>query len=291
MGIVKSLDKIQFNFLWEGSELRTKIHLVSWKKVCLSKIQGGLGVRNLREVNECLLLKWWWRYGREENALWKQVLCSKYGGFGGRWSPLLVGSVVGNGRRIRFWIDRWFSNQSLCKVFPRLFSLSTEKGESLLHFVQRKGEGRDWKLAFRRPLFAWKEEEVSKLNDLLQNAPTISALVEDSCSWLVWKIVESSNGPAKSITRNIWRNIALPKVQFLSWLAWRVETMKHVLLHCHSIWRVWSDIVNWWNLSWIIPGSVEELLQWWSGSHYGVRLYLVLLEWWLSLWLHSLADC
>ena len=37
-----------------------------------------------------------------------------------------------------------------------------------------------------------------------------------------------------------------------------------MLLHCHFIWRVWSDIVNWWNLSWVIPGSVEELLQWWS---------------------------
>lgn len=52
--------------------MRRKIHLVSWKEVCLSKFQGGLGVRNLREVNDCLLLKWWWRYGREENALWKK---------------------------------------------------------------------------------------------------------------------------------------------------------------------------------------------------------------------------
>lgn len=111
-------------------------------------------------------------------------MCSKYGGIGGRWSPLPVVSgmmstlwqdalsmnltnpalsefffnnvkkVVGNGRRIWFWVDRWFNNQSLSEVFPRLFSLSIEKGESLLHFVQRKEEGRDWKLAFRRPLFA-----------------------------------------------------------------------------------------------------------------------------------------
>lgn len=41
--------------------------------------------------------------------------------------------------------------------------------------------------------------------------------------------------------------------------------MNHVMLHCHLIWRVWSEIVNWWNLSWCIPGSVEDLLQWWSG--------------------------
>lgn len=90
VGVARSIDTIQSNFLWRGFEVRRKIHLVSWKEVCLSKIQGGLGVRNLREVNDCLLLKWWWRYGREENALWKQVLCSKYGGIGGRWSLLSV---------------------------------------------------------------------------------------------------------------------------------------------------------------------------------------------------------
>lgn len=44
-----------------------------------------------------------------------------------------------------------------------------------------------------------------------------------------------------------------------------VETMNHVLLHCHLIWEVWFEIVNWWNLSWCIPGSVDDLLQWWSG--------------------------
>lgn len=105
------------------------------------------------------------------------MLCSKYGGFGSRWSSLPVVSgmmsilwqdvllvnlsnpvlsafffnnvktVVGNGRMIQFWVNRWFSNQSLSEVFPRLFSLSTEKGKSLIHFVQRKGEGRNWKLA------------------------------------------------------------------------------------------------------------------------------------------------
>lgn len=143
-----------------------------------------------------------------------------------------VKTVVANGRMIQFWVNRWFSNQSLSEVFPRLFSLSTEKGKSLIHFVQRKGEGRNWKLAFGRPLFAWEEEEVSKLNVLLHNAPTINALVEDSCLWLAhssrlftvasaWKTLESSKGLVKSITRTIWRNIAPHKVQFLSWLAWR----------------------------------------------------------------------
>lgn len=342
VGIARSIDKIQSNFLWGGTELRRKIHLVSWKEACLSKLQRKLGVKNLRKVNDFLLIKWWWRYGREENASWKQVLCSKYGGIGGRWSPFPVDSdvmsilwqdvlsmkftnpalselyfndvkiVVGNGKRIQFWVDRWFNNQSLSEVFPRLFLLSTENGCSLLYFFHKKGEGRDWKLALRRPLLAWEEEVVSKLNDLLYNAPTLNAEVEESCSWLacssrsfivasVWQKMESSKGPEKSITRSIWRTIAHPKVQFLSWLAWRgrikssdwllkigvlnpnastlcvfckfeVETMNHVLLYCHLIWRVWSDIVKWWNLFWVIPGSMDEFLQWWSDIRYKVQM-------------------
>ncbi|CAL5411454.1 unnamed protein product [Camellia sinensis] len=168
VGIARSIDKIQSNFLWGGTELRRKIHPVSWKEACLSKLQRKLGVKNLRKVNDCLLIKWWWRYGREENASWKQVLCSKYGGIGGRWSPFPVDSdvmsilwqdilsmkftnpalselyfndvkiVVGNGKRIQFWVDRWFNNQSLSEIFPRLFSLSTEKGCSLLYFFHKK---------------------------------------------------------------------------------------------------------------------------------------------------------
>lgn len=153
---------------------------------------------------------------------------------------------------------------------------------------------------------------MSKLNDLLSNSPTLNAEVEDSCYWLahssgsftvasVWQRMESSKGPEKSITRSIWRNIAPPKVQFLCWLIWRgrikssdlllrigvlnpnastlcvfckseVETMNHVLLHCHLVWRVWSDIVKWWNLCWVIPGLVEELLQWWSGIRFKVQM-------------------
>lgn len=95
-------------------------------------------------------------------------VCSKYGGHGGIWSPFTASSdlmstlwqdvlsmnltnpalsefffnnvktVVGNGKRIQFWVDKWFNNQSLSEAFPRLFSLSTEKGCSLLYFFHKK---------------------------------------------------------------------------------------------------------------------------------------------------------
>ncbi|KAF5952992.1 hypothetical protein HYC85_010936 [Camellia sinensis] len=75
-GIVKAISKIQANFLWGSSAASRKVHMVKWREVTKGKKQGGLGIRDLGVVNECLLLKWWWRYGSEDTALWKDVICS-----------------------------------------------------------------------------------------------------------------------------------------------------------------------------------------------------------------------
>ncbi|KAL7237853.1 hypothetical protein ACSBR2_004038 [Camellia fascicularis] len=46
------------------------------------------------------------------------------------------------------------------------------------------------------------------------------------------------------------------------------ETDNHVLLHCPFVWLVWSKIMRWWDVQWVIPKSVDELLLWWSGSKF-----------------------
>ena len=35
--------------------------------------------------------------------------------------------VVGNGRRVRFWLDKWCGDESLKDTFPSLFALATSK--------------------------------------------------------------------------------------------------------------------------------------------------------------------
>ncbi|CAL5365331.1 unnamed protein product [Camellia sinensis] len=338
IGVAKTIDRIQSNFLWGGSEVQRKIHLVQWKEVCKSKDQGGLGVRSLSDVNICLMVKWWWRYGHQQQSLWKMVVCSRYGGNGGRWKPETVSTamvstvwkdivsvisansvaaeffsqnfriIVGNGERIHFWTDRWFNDMSLRSEFPRLFSLSVEKEGSLQFFYHRKGPGSDWKLAFRRSLLAWEEEEVHRLNVLLAEVPNLNPITEDHCLWRasnsgvfsvasMWKRLELANGPTVPITKFLWKNAAPPKAQFFTWLAWKgrlktaefmqrigaipanvsplcvfckaeVETINHVLLLCPLVWKLWSALVNWWEVQWATPGSVAILLDWWSGMKF-----------------------
>lgn len=56
--VLKELVKIQSRFLWGGGELKKKVNLVGWNKITKSKKLGGLGVKNLKLMNECLLIKW-----------------------------------------------------------------------------------------------------------------------------------------------------------------------------------------------------------------------------------------
>ncbi|XP_028106541.1 uncharacterized protein LOC114305626 [Camellia sinensis] len=138
-----------------------KIHLVKWKEATVSKNIGGLGIKEIKIVNESLLAKWWWRFGVKDDALWKILICRRYGVESGRWFPfhmvdcnsswiwsdiLLVAQSntrlfnffmenveirVGSGSRIKFWEDVWLGKFCLKNKYPRLFSISNDKGVSL----------------------------------------------------------------------------------------------------------------------------------------------------------------
>ena len=65
--------------LWGGGALERKPHLVKWTNVCLGKRKSGLGVRIFSTLNKALLCKWSWWFVGERRALWKHVICGKYG--------------------------------------------------------------------------------------------------------------------------------------------------------------------------------------------------------------------
>ena len=85
--------------------------------------------------------KWSWCFAKERWALWHSVINARYGVKEGGWCSCIargaygvgvwkaikmdrnvVGSkvafVVGNGRRVRFWLDRWCGDEQLRDAFP-----------------------------------------------------------------------------------------------------------------------------------------------------------------------------
>nr|XP_016438177.1 PREDICTED: uncharacterized protein LOC107764153 [Nicotiana tabacum] len=94
--VLKWLDKIKRDFLWEGNNSSHKYHLIKWDKVLQPKCKGGLGVRYLDKHNKGLLMKWLWRNGTCKPSLWKEVINAKHG-IKDNWSTKIVGASHGVG--------------------------------------------------------------------------------------------------------------------------------------------------------------------------------------------------
>ena len=165
----KSIISIQRRFLWGWGKEKMSISGISWKDLCKSKEEGGLGIRDIRKFNYAQMAKWKWRYISNEKGRWKEVLDSKYGleldnglvpvkyqswwwrdltsicreGGGEWWFQDEVEWKIGSGDKIRFWEDMWVGNSKLKTLFSRLFSLSLNQG----HKVEEVGgwEGSMWR--------------------------------------------------------------------------------------------------------------------------------------------------
>ncbi|XP_028060510.1 uncharacterized protein LOC114264103 [Camellia sinensis] len=159
-------------------------------------------------------------------------------------------------------------------------------------------------MGFRRPLRVWEEEEANRLFNLLFNAPSLCPTRSNKLKWgadpaafftvyQFYNWIESHLGPIIPVAASIWNNFAPPKVQSFGWLAWlgkiktsnflhrigillgnanldcvfchnEVEIVEHLLLYCPFVSLLWSNIVRWWGMQWVLPGSVTGLLRWWS---------------------------
>ena len=165
--IRQRLEQIERDFLWGDGNMEQKPHLVRWVLVCLSKKKGGLGVKCLFHLNKALLCKWNWCFANEREALWNQVIRGKYGEVGGGWCSRevreahgvrlwkgirmdwdFVGSriffLVGNGRRVRFWRDRWCRDSPLCVSFPSLIALIDDKAGWVVDIWDPLAKGGWW---------------------------------------------------------------------------------------------------------------------------------------------------
>ena len=91
------LEKLQRDFLWGGGSLENKLHLVSWRKVCKPRVEGGPDIQNLSILNKALLGKWSWRFISEGEPLWKKVIIGKYGVEERGWCSLEARDIYGIG--------------------------------------------------------------------------------------------------------------------------------------------------------------------------------------------------
>ncbi|CAL1366863.1 unnamed protein product [Linum trigynum] len=78
LSLCRLLDKHVARFWWGVEDGHPKIRWVSWRNLCRSKHDGGLGFRRFEHVNQALLAKIGWRILHEPDSLLAQVYKGKY---------------------------------------------------------------------------------------------------------------------------------------------------------------------------------------------------------------------
>ncbi|CAL1399381.1 unnamed protein product [Linum trigynum] len=78
LSLCRLLDKHVARFWWGVTEGQSRIHWMSWRKMCRSKHDGGMGFRRFEHFNQALLAKIGWYILQEPQSLLAQVYKGKY---------------------------------------------------------------------------------------------------------------------------------------------------------------------------------------------------------------------
>ena len=133
--------------------------------------------------------------------------------------------IVGNGRRVSFWRDRWCGDSPLCMSFPSLFALTVEKDAWMVDIWDPLAEG-GWNPCFLRAFNDWEVEEAERFLERLQGKRVIED-VEDMVSWTETKsgkfsvkslyVALEAGGSSLFPSSYIWNVNVQPKISFFAW--------------------------------------------------------------------------
>lgn len=140
--LCKELNSMMSNFWWGQKEKERKMAWISWEQLGTPKKEWGMGFRDLRAFNLALLTKQGWRIQQNPGSMVHRVFKAKY--FGGSsfkdaqlgsrpsyvWRSIMAAKeivekgsrwVIGNGKRVHIWEDRWIPTLVSFKVVsPRV---------------------------------------------------------------------------------------------------------------------------------------------------------------------------
>ena len=77
VGVISSIRRIIFNYLWQGKSKEPKYHLVNWEILSRLLNQGGWGIKQLGRFNKSLCAKRLWQFVHNE-GIWGRIIRFKY---------------------------------------------------------------------------------------------------------------------------------------------------------------------------------------------------------------------
>jgi hypothetical protein len=196
--MIHQIDKYRKHRLWDRGVIHRKGGcLVAWKKACLPKNQGRLGIINLRIQNTALLLKHLHKFCNHEIIPWvtltwrclynSNVVPQLKRPVGSFWlrdvmscssSFLMIASCKARkGNSICFWSDTWDLGVLKWR-YPQLFSFAKNQNISLQKFLSQ-----DAYTNFFTPLSEEAANQWTELDILIQSLELVSS-VDDRWSYI-----------------------------------------------------------------------------------------------------------
>lgn len=211
--------------------------------------------------------------------------------------------VVGDGKSIRFWHDKWATIGVLKNHFNRLFLISTQ-GDAMICDMGVWVENEWlWQLRWRRSLFEWEKEDLERLNLLLEDIRPNN----NTADGVNWNGVDYQRFPVKAITEKvyeaidpvlpssitsfIWSIKVPPRVLLTIWLAnleklktgdflvnkglidhaqalcpfceEALESNSHLLFTCHFSWGIWMRVLQWCGITGVLPNRCIQFVEAW----------------------------
>ncbi|EOY06960.1 Uncharacterized protein TCM_021522 [Theobroma cacao] len=231
--VIEKIERLFNSFLWGDSCDGKKLHWTAWSKITFPVSEGGLDIRNLRDVFEAFSLKLWWRF-QTCNSLWTRFLRTKY--CLGRiphlvqpklhdsqvWKRMIVGRDValqnirwriGKGE-LFFWHDCWMGDQPLATLFPSFHN-------DMSH-VHKFYNGDEWDIVkLNSYLPTSLVDEILQIPfDRSQEDVAYWALTSNGefSFWSAWEIIRQRQTPNALLSFNWHRSIPLS----ISFFLWRV---------------------------------------------------------------------
>lgn len=214
----------------------------------MEKEKGGLGVGSLDKLNKALLAKWYWRFRKEDRALWVQIIKSIHGHdsvmgngdsikTGSTWKRIVkvlqelktdnidprgkIKAEVGNGRNTSFWEDWWLGDKRLKDEFQRAYTLDPNRNATVEE--RCKERGRNW-IWYREIRQGRSKDEVERLLQITSEV----TLTDKEDRWLckggpkdkftvAWMKAEAGKSNHAINGKNRWSNWVPKRVNILIW--------------------------------------------------------------------------
>ncbi|GJR19345.1 hypothetical protein Tco_0967872 [Tanacetum coccineum] len=74
--MVKEINIVLKNFLWNHDDISKGSAKVTWKNICKPKQYGGLGLKDISVWNKALLIKHLWNIANKKDTLWIKWICT-----------------------------------------------------------------------------------------------------------------------------------------------------------------------------------------------------------------------